>query len=220
MLLKYTSVLLFIFIFHFSLSAKCSGPVLSSSYGGYCPNGPVNYSAGYWSSSDTVSNPVGASDSVLFNLQASNFCPQFDSIEFYKDGILMFSEPHSSAMSYSYASTGPGNYTFRFKLSYWFSYTIIYLPLDMTGINPIADQFDLQVYPNPSINGIFTISSTEDKTFTINVVDIAGRAVGCYRDIHSELVLDLSTLSPGFYSLMYTSTNGRIRNKKLIYSSR
>jgi len=62
------------------------------------------------------------------------------------------------------------------------------------------------------------VSSAVSEAYTILVLDIAGRVVYELKGKEQEITIDLSDHPPGFYSLVYTSANGRKRVKKLIYN--
>jgi hypothetical protein len=217
MLKKITFILLIFLTSYLITTAKCSGPTLNSTYGGHCPNGMLIQSNGLTMNSDTVLNYIGSSDTVHLFLYASNFCPQFDSIQWYKNGILIYQEPASSIMNYSYAGIGPGTYTCKFKLSYRFSYTI-YFPTATSVSSSEESNIDINVFPNPC-NGIFSIyTGALNKDYTITISDISGKVCKTSNERESLISIDIRDLSPGFYMLVITDASGRKRSKKLVYN--
>jgi hypothetical protein len=73
----------------------------------------------------------------------------------------------------------------------------------------------LAVYPNPSENGKFTITSSGD-VFTLEILDISGRTVLKDKGFFSEATIDLTVNSKGIYILKATGPNGN-QFKRLVY---
>ena len=196
-------------------NAGCGGPQMYASLGGYCPRAPMyTYPL---TSTDTVTTPVAATDSIHIVLSANPDCDQFDSVQWFKDGILLSTVPHTSLMDYTFDGMGPGTYTCKFKLTYRITFTIVYLPATTTSIASLtAETNAINVYPNPS-NGIFTVDAgTDALSYTITVSDVSGRIIKEIRGNEKILTVDISTYAPGFYSLAYIDNNGRRKTKKLI----
>ncbi|MCW3103900.1 MAG: hypothetical protein JWO09_2340 [Bacteroidetes bacterium] len=200
--------------------AGCSGPYLSSDRGGSCPNGGMSYGPGYVSGNpDTVAVAFGASDTVHFSLYSDpGFCPPMDSVRWFRDGVLLYAAPIGALHEFRFAATGPGTYTCTFN--YWGMHTIYSITfLAATPVPELSSEEEpLRIYPNPSANGIYTVSTAGNNVYTIQVLDISGRVVYELKGNEQQITLDLSDHTPGFYSLVYTDANGRKRVKKMVYN--
>ncbi|MCW3072336.1 MAG: hypothetical protein JWO44_2226 [Bacteroidetes bacterium] len=219
MLTKLTFLASLLFALNVSLHAGCGGPHLYSDRGGDCPHGGITYGPGFITGNpDTVLSSVGTADTIHFSLYSDpDFCPPMDSVRWFRDGILIYTAPPGAHNYFQFAAAGPGTYTCKFN--YWGMpaiYSITFSPA--TGISSLAsDEPALSVYPNPSTNGIYTLNTAVDESYTIRVVDISGRIVYELNGNEQQITLDLSDYTPGFYSLVYTNANGRKRVKKLVY---
>jgi hypothetical protein len=213
MILRLAIGITFLLALNSDLHAGCGGPILSSTFSGYCPNGtPVPFN-GVWMSADTIHSYVGPNDTINFLLQANSDCPHFDSVQWYKDGQFILQAPTSSLMDYTFSATGPGTYTCKFKMQGWISYTI-YIP--STSLNVLVNEIsDLSVYPNP-VHGFLNISASDMESFTINIYDISGKTITTLTCVELPTTLDLSGINPGFYSLVLTDDRGRKQVKKII----
>ena len=73
---------------------------------------------------------------------------------------------------------------------------------------------NLSLYPNPSNNGVYRISSLQSESYTAEVFDVSGRLVLPRTEI--DQTLDISSLSQGIYFARVHSQNGS-KTFKLIY---
>ena len=84
-----------------------------------------------------------------------------------------------------------------------------------------SESFDLynaiSIYPNPSINGIFTISSTENLD-TITVYNINGQGIERIQNsnVINNSTYTISNLSSGFYLVEITSNNKKAIKKIIV----
>lgn len=70
------------------------------------------------------------------------------------------------------------------------------------------------IYPNPSNDGVYSISTSEIETITAEVFDLSGRLV--LPKMNIDQTLDISSLSHGIYFARVSSENGS-KTFKLIY---
>lgn len=77
-----------------------------------------------------------------------------------------------------------------------------------TGIEVIADQNDVKIYPNPS-KGIFTITTPSSKDISFEVLDLMGKVVYESKSINiPNTTVDLSNLKKGLYNIKVVSDKG------------
>ncbi len=92
--------------------------------------------------------------------------------------------------------------------------------VDCTGINELADNTDLRVYPNPS-NGIYNIKINSGESSQVELIVVSTDGSIVYRKenlkLSSETMIkiDISSYAKGVYQLIIRNENGLI-NKKLI----
>jgi hypothetical protein len=141
-----------------------------------------------------------------------------DSVKWYRDGILLFAAPPGAHNYFQYAAAGPGTYTCRFN--YWgisTAFSITFSPATIISSLPDEAPF-ISIYPNPSANGIYTVTTARNEAYTIRILDITGRVVSELTGDQQSIAINLSSCAPGFYSFMYISADGRTRTKKLVYN--
>lgn len=92
--------------------------------------------------------------------------------------------------------------------------------VDCTGINELATNIKLNVYPNPS-NGVFNVSLTtiESTKVNIQVVSSNGKVVFVKENLdlygQNDLQIDLSSYAKGMYQLIISNDKGLV-NKTLL----
>jgi hypothetical protein len=85
-----------------------------------------------------------------------------------------------------------------------------------TGIEVIADQNDVKIYPNPS-TGIITISTPSSTDFSYEVFDLMGKVVYVSKKINIPgATVDLSNLKKGLYNIKVVSEKGVVIHKVLL----
>ena len=73
----------------------------------------------------------------------------------------------------------------------------------------------LNIYPNPSSDGTFMLSSTNQMSI-LNVIDIQGRKVAFEESLsQNTLILNLAKAPKGIYYLL-AEVNGTLISKKLV----
>lgn len=83
-----------------------------------------------------------------------------------------------------------------------------------TGIDPIAQQGGLDVFPNPS-NGNLTIRTGSGAFTSLRVLDATGRIVRSVRPGSNSATLELTGLAPGMYTLL-ADLNGTLRTTRAV----
>lgn len=209
-----TFTLLLLLISSVSLKAKYCAFTLSSNQGGYChiesDDYPYDTSKIY-----TYTNPT---DSISFLLEQDIDCyGSMTNVEWYKDGILVYSAT-STSYNYSYKTAGFGTYTCKFYRSGFYYLTIIFEPIN-ASVADYSFSNNLLVFPNPSIDGLFTIENLINiETLKICISDISGREIKKLESNDRILKINLSECKKGFYTLVCIDNTGRISTKKIIYN--
>ncbi len=101
------------------------------------------------------------------------------------------------------------------------NYAIILINIDCgsTGINEIAQQASIELFPNPATDAAtLNYNLTNSATASIRVTDVTGRAVlvqelGKLNAGSGSYNLNLSSLSNGLYNVEFATENGRIVSK-------
>ena len=120
----------------------------------------------------------------------------------------------SGNTNYSYIdkSLVPGTYYYRVKVveksgaSYYTSIRAI----------KIADNNSIKVYPNPVKNGLFSISTSENKHKTIMVFDSRGMLRYSYSAASTLYKVDATTWAKGVYMVSVISDDGQVQTKQLV----
>lgn len=200
-----------------SLKAKYCAFSLNSNQGGYCHIESDDYPYDT-SVVNTYSNP---SDSISFLLEQDPDCSgSIINVNWYKNGILVYS-PASISYTYAYKTLGFGTYTCTFGHSV-FSInrylTIIFEPIN-TSISDFSFSNNLLVFPNPSIDGLFTVENLNNvETLQICISDISGRQIKKLESNDTIFKIDLTEYKRGFYTLVCRDSEGRVSTKKIIYN--
>jgi len=89
-----------------------------------------------------------------------------------------------------------------------------------TGVDQkTIDENDIVVYPNPSVNHTYLLCNAETKPIKIDIRDIQGKTI-LSRDVNTNpMLIDLSQLQSGFYTIAILFGNHQIINKKIIKQS-
>jgi hypothetical protein len=84
-----------------------------------------------------------------------------------------------------------------------------------TSVNELANDFNLQISPNPA-HELLNIQSTK-KINTIELVDITGKSVLIENQISKDNIsLDLSGISPGIYFVRITDQNKSVATRRFV----
>ena len=83
------------------------------------------------------------------------------------------------------------------------------------GIEDLNWENNLSVFPNPSANGQFNLTSGQNENATITVYDVSGKVVLMDAWRGNATTLDLSSFGAGMYTLMVTSDQ-RIGHRRLV----
>ncbi|HYV95474.1 MAG TPA: T9SS type A sorting domain-containing protein [Chitinophagales bacterium] len=125
----------------------------------------------------------------------------------------------SGATQQSYTYSQPGLYT---VLAYDSNGCSNYASADVTGVENVASEFSVSVFPNP-LTGSTTISFSLDKNtpITIGIFDLAGRKMKALLDENAEagdhqIQLNREHLSAGIYFLKVKMNQETFRIKILI----
>jgi hypothetical protein len=84
-----------------------------------------------------------------------------------------------------------------------------------TGINELAQDQSIMVYPNPS-NGIFMVSSTKNPIRHVKVMDMLGRTVLEKNIDPSNAMIDLQASGKGVYMIIAEDTDGNSYMNKAV----
>lgn len=79
----------------------------------------------------------------------------------------------------------------------------------VTGLSPDPDNSQLQVYPNPNIDGIVNVSVPANSDASLNIRDISGKLLLQY-SLSDKKELDLSALKNGTYLLEFFLEDERL----------
>jgi hypothetical protein len=81
-----------------------------------------------------------------------------------------------------------------------------------------SKEFDWTVFPNPSVNGKFTLAvDTSSPEIFMEVTDVLGRVVSSRKPVFGEAMIDLSNQHNGIYLVQLLSVSGNfLGSKKLI----
>ncbi|OFY94546.1 MAG: hypothetical protein A3K10_07930 [Bacteroidetes bacterium RIFCSPLOWO2_12_FULL_31_6] len=197
-----------------SVKAKYCAFKLSSNQGGYS-----NIEYGDYPYDTSTVNTYNPTDSISFLLEQDMDCHgSMTNVNWYKDGILVYSQS-STSYSYTYKTAGFGTYTCKFDYSVSvYSLTIILQPIN-TSISDYAFSNNILVFPNPSIDGLFTIENLSNvEMLQIYISDISGRILEKIESNDTIFKIDLSESKKGFYTLICTDNKGRVSTKKIIYN--
>lgn len=121
----------------------------------------------------------------------------------------------SSLLTYTEYDRSPYSGTSYYRLKQVdLNGTIAYSNIAVVEINTLSDW---TVYPNPSIDGSFTIASSfgEDEVIAVLVTDVTGNRVRYYSSESYENEMHVSDLSSGLY-IVTIQTLSETRSKKLI----
>lgn len=86
-----------------------------------------------------------------------------------------------------------------------------------TGINHISSSADIKVYPNPSANGCWTVTSSAQWTgATLQIIDLNGKICGKAVVTGPDIKVANPYLPSGTYLFHFTGTNGRQQTIRVI----
>jgi PKD repeat protein len=78
-----------------------------------------------------------------------------------------------------------------------------------TGIAEAASIGNINVYPNPSVTGMFTLNNENNRSLSVKLFDATGKLVDAMNSLVSRnTLLDYSSLKDGIYLLQVHSENG------------
>jgi type IX secretion system substrate protein len=207
---KYLLLLFFLFSFLHGSFAGCGGPHLTSDRGGSCP-GPDSYSASYFDRIDTVYVSIETTDTVHFYLQQQADCMPFNIVTWYKDGVPVHSVNAQNHCTYS--GVGPGTYSCTVN---GFKFTIVFLAPATVETN--SKQYSgINIYPNPSTDGMITIDPGQAKDYSVKILNSSGRIIQAVRKQEGLLIIDLSDTPKRLYILVFT-TGSLSETKKIAYN--
>ncbi len=75
---------------------------------------------------------------------------------------------------------------------------------------------DISIYPNPSKNGIFTVSFQQQPKLNYNLYDISGKQLLKNKTVLPNEKIDLSKLSSGIYIIKFNTKNKQVIKKLII----
>jgi hypothetical protein len=130
--------------------------------------------------------------------------------QWYLNGVRISGETNQS-----YTPTQDGIYLVRITdaVGCMYQYSTSYKFTMTTGIKAMANEYSLQVFPNPT-DGILNLQSEmfNQTPFVVNIYDLNGKL--CLSNANST-VIDVSGLTNGFYTLSILVENQRCINKKI-----
>jgi len=106
-----------------------------------------------------------------------------------------------------------------FQGTYCGSYRLHYESTPVGIDDNAAQNAEIQVFPNPSADGVFSLRSAVDRISQVDVFDVNGRSVLGLRSVAiSHLTLDLSGLPSGIYAAQIRTGTGAMATARLITS--
>jgi len=104
-------------------------------------------------------------------------------------------------------------------LYYMSDHLPIYMELlvgETVGMNESLDKFDkITLHPNPA-NDILTVTTGGFGALEIALSDMTGRTLDTFKSTSETTVMDVSGLSPGYYTLTFTGTNVKVVKRLMI----
>ncbi len=87
-----------------------------------------------------------------------------------------------------------------------------------TSIVDFSEVTGFDVYPNPTANGTATvsISSTQNLTYTVSIVDILGRQVQHFENVGSDNDIYIEVTQPGIYMVNLIKNGQTVITQKLV----
>jgi len=167
---------------------------------------------------DTVYSSYSSTDTVSFRISLSFMCtPGIGGIKLYKDGVLdsglvIILTPSGD---YTFSSLGTATYTWTFEYSV-FSYTHTAVFLTATSILE-PDISAINIYPNPSATGLYSIDLKNTSNCTLKIMNSAGQIIKTIKKEDEQLLsVDLSIYSHGLYFFLF-SRNDWSHSTKIVY---
>ena len=167
-----------------------------------------------------VQHPLGAPcdyyDCTLYPIDA-NFTPDAILVDLAVDPTITFTNTSANTTSrvwnfgdgttdytdavISHTYTQAGTYDVSLIVFHGMcsdTMTVTVEVINSTGIEPLLNEVDFSVFPNPT-NGMITLSTSHQQTLYYGVQDIYGREIISTAEFSKKAELDLSDLSPGIY---------------------
>lgn len=160
------------------------------------------YSACQVTSAAPAIPTITANGNVLTSSAATTY-------QWFMDGVLI-----AGATSQSYTATQTGTYVVQVTDANgcWYSYSLLFDHTYITDIASFDQAHNLNAYPNPT-NGILNLEGEVlAKSFTVEVIDAAGRKV---MSAENQKVIDMSTLDNGIYIVNITPENSETITRRV-----
>ncbi len=118
-------------------------------------------------------------------------------------------------------SAGKGIYrvTYQTDAPFITNYDITIIVTDQpTGIHePTKLALDFNLFPNPSVSGLFTIEREVAEPCIVRIYDFRGHIVKEQKIVNTRDLVDISMLYKGMYVLELAAANGLQRRKKIVF---
>lgn len=120
-------------------------------------------------------------------------------------------------------AVGPGIYRVKYQTDapYITNYDVVIIfTAKTTGVDDLTNKLapDFQLFPNPSISGLFTMERETAEPCSIKIYDLTGHVIKEQQMVDAHVVTDISGFEKGMYVLELTTTNGFKRRKKMVFN--
>jgi Secretion system C-terminal sorting domain len=105
------------------------------------------------------------------------------------------------------------------QFEYCGSYRINYESTPVSVDDRAVQKADVEVFPNPSTDGVFNLRSAAERMILVDVLDVNGRSVLRMSGVNAaHLTLDLSSVPSGLYATQVRTSAGRTATVRVVTS--